>query len=92
MLEGRARAAEQALATRHAQNLNRIHSMDALPSLASLPELQDRRHSMPAGADGAQRRHRVPPQRAPLQQESAPDDDAAAGVVPWLYCDTLGSL
>ena len=75
------RAAEQAIASRHAQNLNRIHSMDALPTLASLPELQDRRHSMPAGADGALRRSRPPPLRGPAQQESRADDTAAAGAV-----------
>ena len=83
------RAAEQALASRHAQNLNRIQSMDALPTLASLPELQDRRHSMPAGADATQRRSRPPPQHAPAQQESAPDGDAAAGVALRLCCDTF---
>ena len=73
------RAAEQALANRHAQNMNRIHSMDALPSLASAPELQDRRHSMPAGGDSTPRRSRLPPSRAPAKQESRPEDDAAAG-------------
>ena len=75
------RAAEQALANRHAQNLNRIHSMDALSSLANLPELQDRRHSMPAGADGDLRRSRPPPLRTPMQQDSRADDNAAAGAV-----------
>ena len=63
--------------------------MDALPTLASLPELQDRRHSMPAGADGTQRRSKPPPRSAPAQQEPGPDDDAAAGVALWLCCDTF---
>lgn len=72
------RAAEQALAARHSQGLDRIQSMGVLPSLASVPELQERRHSLPAGADSTMRSG-PPPQQRPEQQRSRPDDSAAAG-------------
>ena len=52
--------------------------MGVLPSLASVPELQERRHSLPAGADSTMRSGPTPQQR-PEQQRSRPDDSAAAG-------------
>ena len=71
-LEARVRAAEQAMAGRRAQSLNRM------PSPASMPELQGRRHSAPEAAADSLRR-RSSHQQPSLQQPSRPDDTATEG-------------